>query len=140
MKEDCSFERIWLPKPDVLKYNIFRMVITQDKAIFEVPIRSEENKVYYVTNFYANKSFEDSVMLLKHQSQEEFISKDFTTNGTLMFLLENGLGIYNLSKANTEPLKITPDTWLSEEVLMAKFGVQEELTYVNCLKFDMEQQ
>jgi hypothetical protein len=34
MKEDCSFERIWLPKPDVLKYNIFRMVITEDKAIF----------------------------------------------------------------------------------------------------------
>ncbi len=42
-----------------------------------------------------------------------------------------------MSKANSEPLKITPDTWLSEEVLLGKFGVEEELTYVNCLKFDM---
>jgi hypothetical protein len=66
MKGGCIFERVWLSKPDILKYNLFKMVITEKKAIFEVPIRSEKNKVYYVTNLFDNKTFEDPLMLLKH--------------------------------------------------------------------------
>lgn len=58
-----------------------------------------------------------------------------------MFMLETGLGIYNLSKRNVsasgqQPLQ--PDDWIDERVLMGKFGLEEELAYVNCLEFDNE--
>lgn len=53
-----------------------------------------------------------------------------------MFMLENGLGIYNLSKRNESTSRLQPDDWIDEHVLMEKFGLEEELAYVNCLEFD----
>lgn len=51
-------------------------------------------------------------------------------------MLENGLGIYNLSKRNESTSRLQPDDWIDEHVLMEKFGLEEELAYVNCLEFD----
>jgi hypothetical protein len=56
-----------------------------------------------------------------------------------MFLLENGLGIFNLSKGNGNK-KLTPDVWISEKELMDRFGLSEELAYVNCLKLNYEEE
>lgn len=33
-------------------------------------------------------------------------------------MLENGLGIYNLSKRNDDTKKIVPDDWIDEQLLM----------------------
>ena len=75
--------------------------------------------IYYLTSFDIESGvFDQKAMLLKHQSEQEFSTKDFELNDGLMFLLENGLGIYNLSKRNDDTKKIVPDDWIDEQLLM----------------------
>jgi hypothetical protein len=108
----CSVDFVPIPIPDALLYQDYNLLATAGYVVFEVPIRLENNKIYYKARCL-NNVLDSSYSLLRRSTpngyQTEFATIDAEIGGELLLLLEDGLGIYNVSDSSST---ISPALWL----------------------------
>jgi hypothetical protein len=103
-------------------------MLSQNYAVFEVPIRLYNSKIYYKSKYDA-QGISDSYSLLRRQKgpnvyQTEFQSTDSFLSGDLLLLLEDGIGIYNISDSKST---ISPALWINESQLDYR---KEDMVYI----------
>lgn len=99
-----------------------------------MPIRIEDNKIYYKTEFKEG-TISNSYALLRREEQKdvyqtEFSSTDTSLSNSLFLLLEKGIGIYNISDSS---LNLSPALWLSCKELSHIKGT-EPLAYIKMIE------
>lgn len=126
--QECSVQYQPVVIPDVLVFEDYSVMISSDNIVFEVPIRFENNKIYYKSK-YSQQGVDENYGLLRRQKgpnvyQTEFQSTDSFLSGELLLLLEDGIGIYNLSDSKNLS---SPALWLTESQLELN---RENMVYV----------
>ena len=86
-------------------------------VVFQVPIRVESNKIYFLTKYRADiNQFSDKFSSMTSQQYDNFETKDFEVFEKYAYLLEDGLGIYDLEKEqNLNNTNVEPAIWIEIE-------------------------
>ena len=83
--------------------------------MLEAPIRYQRNKIYYKAELTKGAMDETNYSLLTREPKEEALQAEFMTVDTsahagILLLLEDGLGVYNLT--NTKK-SLAPALWIA---------------------------
>jgi hypothetical protein len=97
--------------------------------LLEVPIRYRQNCIYYKTTFVDGLIISEPYSLLvgTSPSASEFESRDTSISPELFFILDGGVGIYNLSDSAAE---IKPALWLSQTDIFPVSADDSALVYL----------
>ena len=87
--------------------------------MLEVPIRMEQNKIYYKAQLQGSGIIANNYSLLVRNTdnkvlQSEFQTIDSTLSSEVFLLLEDGIGVYNLSDSSD---LVLPALWIDSAEL-----------------------
>jgi hypothetical protein len=115
--------------PRWFSYGDFAAKLSGSWLALEVPIRYRQNCIYYKTTILNSQINADNYSLLvgASQSESEFETRDTSIGPELFFILDKGIGIYNLSDWATE---IKPALWLSQTDIFSVSSDEGALVYL----------
>lgn len=106
-------------------------MFTDEYIVFEVPIRAEDNKIYYITQFDSGV-INNTYALLRKEEEKNVFRTEFNTIDTFLsksifLLLEEGIGIYNISDSSPA---LSPALWISSTELNSKVQNDDPWAYI----------
>lgn len=116
--KNCFVSYSAIDIPEEFAYQDFDLMFTDQYIVFEVPIRTENNKIYEKTRF-KDLVINNSYSLLRKEETKGVFRTEFSTIDTFLseeifLLLEDGIGIYNVSDS---ALSLSPALWISRTYL-----------------------
>ena len=103
-----------IDKPSWLSYQYFKMKSSYNSLIFEVPIRFEYNKVYFLSQYdEEEEKISSTFTSLIHNEKDNFVTIDHDLDlGFAYLLMKDGLGIYNTWNVSET---LNPIVWIYRE-------------------------
>lgn len=106
--------------------------------MLEVPIRMEQNKIYYKAQLQSTGIANKFSLLVRNTDnkvqQLEFHTVDSTLSSEVFLLLEDGIGVYNLSDSSD---LVLPALWIDSTQIHKVLG-DEPFAYLMLLKIEMQ--